>query len=133
MPPIVWLSVCQISTMSALIYWGQLNIVLHAALFFIVTVGVLLYRGKQTIDWPYRADVLRLAAQTFGIMWVVSTCAYCVWFFQYPEKFAFSAPKLMVIAPCVSLAPALMGLFLTLCAGDTVLFILDRDSQQTGV
>lgn len=130
MPPIFWLSVCQISTMGALLFFGgQLNIVFVAVVFFLVTLGVLLLFGKKNPLWPYRKDVLRLSWQTFGIMWVVATLAYCIWFFQFPQKFAFSASKLVVIAPSVSLAPAFMGLFLTLCAGDTVLFLLGRDSS----
>ena len=85
--------------------------------------------GRKFPHWPRRQDVWSVARWTGMWVWMGAIIGYSIYFFSHPESFSFSSHQLWFIAPLISLAPTIISVVLTMCAGDTALFILDKESS----
>ena len=105
------------------------NVLIHASLTFVITMMGLYALGKKKNVILTREHILRLSKWIFFVMWVMGLCGYCCWYASNPQIFGFSTSKLILIAPTIAFAPACMSAVLTLCAGDTVLPILQKNDD----
>ena len=78
-----------------------------------------------------RQGMWHLARYSSYFIWLLSGSGY-VWLYHLmPESFSYSSTMLLVIAPCIALAPGLAALVIMLCVGDVVLFILGEDTKNS--
>jgi len=103
------------------------SIIFLAFSIFVGSLACFCVLGRKKSDWPCRQDVWSVARWTCMWIWIGSIVGYSLYFFSYPQSFSFSSGQLWFIAPLISFAPALMSIILTMCAGDTALFILQED------
>ena len=123
------ISFLQIGTVTGTVglqYWllDSVGIFLPLGMLFLVTLATFYLGAKE--DWPVRSHVLALVPKLAFLMWLFSLFAYVGCFLWNPSAFDFSISMLPLLAPIVSLAPALATVILTLCAGDTSLLMLGR-------
>ena len=123
-------------TLTQLIVFAVIVGVLQSSSIIFVSVGIFVgsllcfcLLGRSTSHWPRRQDVWSVARWTCIWIWTASVIGYGFYFFSFPDAFSFSAQQLWFIAPMISLAPAIISLILTMCAGDSALFILGREDR----
>ena len=103
------------------------SIILLALCLFVGSFGCFCLLGRQLRKPLCRQDVWSIARWTCVWVWLGSITGYSVYFFSNPQSFSFTARQLWFVAPLISFAPALMSIILTMCAGDTALFILEKE------
>lgn len=110
--------------------------VLHSSSIVLLSVSIFVgafvcfcVLGGRLHNWPRRKDVWFVSRWMFVFSWFASLIAYCSYFFIYPQSFSFSSSQLWFIAPCISFAPAIVSVILTMCAGDAALMMLGHEES----
>jgi len=127
MVPVLYMTLTQIVVFSVVIGVLQSSsIILLAACIFIGSLVCFCLMGRSG-KVPCRQDVWFISRWTCAGVWLGSVIGYSLSFFLSPQSFSFSVNQLWFIAPLISFAPALMSVTLTMCAGDTALFIFEKE------
>lgn len=130
MIPVICMTLTQFIIFAVIVgVFQSRSIILVATGIFVGSLGCFCLLGRQRSQWLCRQDVWSVSRWTSVWVWGGSIAGYSVYFFSYPESFSFSSHQLWFIAPLISLAPAIISIVLTMCAGDTALFILDKEER----
>ena len=130
MAPVICMTATQMLVFFAIFGLLGSNSVLFVAIcIFIGSLVCFCILGHQSKMSFGRRDIWVVARWTCLWVWFGSILGYSFYFRAYPHEFSFSASQLWFIAPLISLAPALMSIILTMCAGDTALFILGKEDS----
>ena len=105
------------------------SILLLSIALFVGSLGCFGFLSRSRSQWPVRNDIWFVARWMFVFIWFFSLIGYSLFFFAYPQNFAFPSSKLWFVAPIISVAPAIMSTVLTMCAGDTMIFILKEEDS----
>ena len=105
------------------------SIIFVATGIFVGSLGCFCLLGRQRSTWPRRQDIWSVSRWTSVCVWIGSIIGYSVYFFSHPESFSFSPYQLWFLAPLISLAPEIISVVLTMCAGDTAMFILGTEES----
>ena len=128
MGPVLYMILTQIAVFSVVIGVLQSSsIILLAACLFIGSLACFCWMGRRSGKVPCRQDVWFISRWTCVGVWLGSVIGYSLSFFLSPQSFSFSINQLWFVAPLISFAPALMSVILTMCAGDTALFIFEKE------
>ncbi|MAA78002.1 MAG: hypothetical protein CL916_01985 [Deltaproteobacteria bacterium] len=130
MVPVTYMTVTQVVVFLVVIVFLQSSsIIFLASCLFISSVTCFCLMGYRSETWFCRQDVWFVARWTCVWVWLGSVIGYSLYFFANQKSFSFSIEQLWFIAPLISFAPALMSVILTMCAGDTALFILEKEEH----
>ena len=130
MIPVIYMTLVQIVIFGVVVgIVRSSSIIFLSGCIFIGSLTCFMFLGRFSGEFPSRKTVWFTARWTCVMIWFGSLVGYSLYYFTFPQSFSFSKGQLFFIAPLISFAPALMSIILTMCAGDTALFIHQKDER----